>query len=242
MKSVALVFVPVLMLAACGQTEGNSAAPAAKVDAIAPPAGTEWTTTVTKTADGGFLMGNPAAPIKLVEYASMSCSHCADFAVQASDTIDKMVATGRLSYEFRNYVRDPLDLTATLLARCGGAGPFFPLSKAMFADQANWFPKMQAISEAEQKALQTMPLAQQFARFAELIELDEFVRQRGISADKVKACLSDQAEADMLVKMRDRANTDYNLQGTPTFLINGKVVPDTANWEQLQPKLKAAGA
>jgi protein-disulfide isomerase len=242
MKSVAYALVPVLMLAACGQIDGNSTVPATKVGEVKAPAGTEWTTTVTQTPDGGFLMGNPAAPIKLVEYASMSCSHCADFARDASEPIEKMVASGKLSYEFRNYVRDPLDLTATLLARCGGAGPFFPLSKAMFAEQASWFAKMQSISEAEQQALQTMPLAQQFARFAQLVGLDEFVRQRGISADKVKACLSSQAEADMLVKMRDRANNDFNLQGTPTFLINGQVVPDTANWEQLQPKLKAAGA
>ena len=231
-----------MALAACGSGGNSTTAAKGPVAAVAPPAGTEWTTTVAQTPDGGFMMGNPNAPIKLVEYGSLSCSHCAEFSRVAEEPLEKLVATGKVSYELRNYVRDPLDLAATLLARCGGPGPFFPLTKAMFADQANWFQKLQAVPAADMQAIQSLPPEAQFQRYAQLAGLDEFVRQRGISADKAKQCLSDKAAPDVLVKMRDRANTEYNLQGTPTFLINGQVVPDSASWETLEPALKAAGA
>ena len=80
------------------------------------------------------------------------------------------------------------------------------------------------------------------AKYATLLGLDNFVRQRGISAEKANACLANAAESDKLVKMRDRANTEYNLEGTPTFLINGQKQDSTGTWEQLEAKLKAAGA
>jgi protein-disulfide isomerase len=241
MKAIALA-LPLLALAACGKSEGNSTANAAPVATATPPAGTEWVTTVAATPDGGFVMGNPNAPIKLVEYGSLSCSHCAEFSEKSEKLKNDYVASGKVSYELRNYVRDPMDLAATLLARCGGAGPFFPLTEQMFADQANWFTKVQAMSKEDQQAMAAMSPTQQLAKYANLIGLDEFVRQRGISAEKADACLVNQAETDKLVKMRDRANNEFSLEGTPTFLINGQKVPNAASWEALEPALKAAGA
>lgn len=241
---IAAFALPLMFVAGCGQQAGNSTEVAAgPVAAAKAPAGTEWATTVVETSDGGMRMGNPNAPIKVVEYGSLTCSHCADFSAASSEPLkDKYVSTGKVSFELRNYVRDPMDMTATLLARCGGTGPFFPLIEQMFADQANWFTKIQVISPAEQQAMAALPPAQQFAKFASIIGLDGFVRQRGISAERANACLANTAEVDKLVKMRDRANTEYNLQGTPTFLINGRVVPDTGTWETLEAKIKAAGA
>lgn len=239
-----ILALPLIGLAACGKSGDNlSASATSQVATVKPPAGTEWVTTVASTPDGGFVMGNPNAAIKLVEYGSLSCSHCAEFSkVGMPALIEKYVSTGKVSYEMRNYVRDPMDLAATLLARCGGPGPFFPLSEQLFADQANWFAKVQAMTPAEQQAMQTMPPAQQLGRFAQITGMLDFVRQRGISADKANACLANQAETDKLVKMRDRANSEFNLSGTPTFLINGQVVPNAASWEALEPALKAAGA
>ncbi len=242
MKSIAFV-LPLVFLAACGEKAGDTPKAAGPVVAVKAPAGTEWATTVVETPDGGMQMGNPNAPIKVVEYGSMSCSHCAEFSEKGMEPLKaKYISTGKVSYELRNYVRDPMDLTATLLARCGGPGPFFPLAEQMFADQANWFVKVQAMTPADQQAMAALPPAQQFAKFATLLGLDGFVRQRGISAEKANACLANTAESDKLVKMRDRANTEFNLQGTPTFLINGQVAPDTGTWESLETKIKAAGA
>jgi protein-disulfide isomerase len=152
MKSFAFA-LPLFALAACGQSS-DATKPSGPVAAVKPPAGTEWATTVVETPDGGMRMGNPNAPIKLVEYGSMSCSHCAEFSEKAMGTLKaNYIASGKVSYELRNYVRDPMDLTATLLARCGGPGPFFPLVEQMFADQANWFTKVQAIKPADQQAM-----------------------------------------------------------------------------------------
>ena len=242
MKFGALI-LPVVLISGCSQKSDNRQTNAAPVAAVKPPPGADWTTTVVETADGGMRMGNPNAPIKLVEYGSMSCSHCAEFSEKSAVPLKtNYVASGKLSYEYRNYVRDPMDLTATLLARCGGPGPFFPLAEQMFADQKNWFEKVKVITPAEQQAMAALTPAQQFAKFASIIGLDNFVRQRGISAERADACLANKAETDKLVKMRDRANTEFNLEGTPTFIINGEVVPETTTWEALQPKLKAAGA
>ena len=242
MKSITFV-LPLVLLAACGQNASDTPKASGPVVAVKAPAGTEWATTVVETADGGMQMGNPNAPIKVVEYASMSCSHCAEFSESASEPLKtKYLSTGKVSYELRNYVRDPMDMAATLLARCGGSGPFFPLSEQLFADQSNWFEKAQKMTPADQQAMAALPIGQQTARFASLIGIDEFVRQRGVSAEKANACLANQGEMDKLVKMRDRANTEFNLQGTPTFLINGQVVPETGTWEALETKLKAAGA
>jgi protein-disulfide isomerase len=243
MKTLIALSLPLVMLAACGEkTDGGNVAAAPQTSAVPAPAGTEWVSTVAVTPDGGMRMGNPDASVKLVEYASMSCSHCADFSEASEVKLGAMVASGRVSYELRNYVRDPMDLSATLLARCAGPGPFFPIVKAMFAEQPNWFTKLQALSASDQQAFTALAPTQQFERYAQVIGTDMLVRQRGVSADKAKACLADQGEVDKLVKMRDRANTEFNLQGTPTFLINGQVVPETGNWDGLEPKLRAAGA
>ncbi len=242
MKSTALV-LPFLLLAACGEKSGDTPKATGPVVAMKAPAGTEWATTVVETPDGGMQMGNPNAPIKVVEYGSMSCSHCAEFSEKSAEALKaNYISTGKVSYELRNYVRDPMDLTATLLARCGGPGPFFPLAEQMFADQHNWFDKMKALPVAEQQAIGALSPAQQMSKYATILGLDNFVRQRGISAEKANACLANQAESDKLVKMRDRANTEFNLQATPTFIINGQTVPETFNWETLEAKLKAAGA
>jgi len=97
--------VAMLALAACNSGADNAAVTGAPVAEVAPPAGTQWATIVAATPDGGFVMGNPNAPIKLVEYGSLSCSHCADFSEAASEALrTKYVASGKVSYEFRSYL------------------------------------------------------------------------------------------------------------------------------------------
>lgn len=243
-RTLTLTLPALALLAACSETGGNTTTAASgPVAAVAPPAGTQWTETVAETPEGGMRMGNPNAQIKLVEYASLTCPHCGEFSETAMEPLKaKYISTGKVSYELRNYVRDSIDVTATLLARCGGPGPFFPITEQMFVDQKNWFTKIQAVGEAEYQRAGALPPEQQFARFAELTGLSDFVKQRGISGDRVTACLADKAAADKLIAIRDQANSEFNLAGTPTFLINGQVVGETTTWDKLEPRLKAAGA
>lgn len=242
--TITVAALALLAVAGCGKKNDGAAAsstPSAPVAAVPAPAGQDWTETVSETPDGGFLMGNPNAPVKLIEYGSLSCSHCAAFSAEGAPVLkERYVKTGKLSFEFRNFVRDPYDLTAALLSRCGGPGPYFKLIEQLFADQPNWLQRFVNLSPDDQKRIGALPPQLQFAEIAKIGMLDQFVQQRGIGPDKAAACLADKAMQDKLVKMNQVATQQYNLEGTPTFVLNGTVVPDTAAWSQLEPKLRAA--
>ncbi len=98
---LALALAPLAALAGCGS--GDDAATGGDVSGepvaeVAAPDGQQWQDVVTKTEQGGYLMGNPDAPIKLVEYGALSCSHCADFAETAMpDLVSDYVDSGRVS-------------------------------------------------------------------------------------------------------------------------------------------------
>jgi len=234
-----------LALAGCGDDAGTNGSAnvntAAPLEQIAAPNGGDWTQVVEATPEGGFRMGNPNAPVKLVEYGSLTCGHCATFSEEGVPTLESTyVKSGQVSYELRNYVRDPLDMAASLLARCGGATPFFKLSDQLFAAQQDWAGRLSGLSPADQQRLQALPAQQQVQELARLAGLIDFVKMRGIPESKANACVADQAALDKLVSMANVANTEYQIPGTPTFLINGNVVPDAAAWEQLQPALREA--
>jgi protein-disulfide isomerase len=234
-----------ILLTGCGESGGGGNATAEKgasPTAIPAPNGGDWTQTVAQTPEGGFLMGNPNAPVKVVEYASMTCPHCAEFSHSgAQPLIDKYVKTGQVSFELRNFVRDPADLAASLLARCSGPGPFFQLTDQMFAAQDEWLGKLQAMTPAQQQQLQTLPPQQVVGAMAEQAGLVQFVRVRGVPAEKAQQCLSNQAELDRLVQMAQKATQDHpNFPGTPTFLINGQLAENSGTWEALEPKIQEA--
>ena len=236
-----------LLLAGCGGKEdsgGNTAttsnAPTAA--AIPAPNGGDWTQNVSQTADGGFVMGNPDAPVKLVEFASMTCSHCAEFAETGIEPLtEKYVKTGLVSFEIRNFVRDPADLAASLLARCGGAPPYFQLTEQLFAAQQEWIGKLQAMTPAQQQQLQGLRPQQAVGAMAEQAGLVQFVRVRGVPAEKAQQCLANEAELNRLVQMAQKATKDYpEFPGTPTFIINGELAQNAGTWAALEPKLQAA--
>lgn len=229
--------------AAAGNATGNASTSASTAAAIKAPAGSDWLTTVSKTADGGFVIGNPNAPVKLVEYLSLTCPHCGEFAKTAFPQLrDKYIEKGTVSLEVRNYVRDPIDVTASLITRCNGAAPFLPLTEQMFENQEALFEKAQKLTPADQQRIGALPPNQQYGAIATLVGLDEFARQHGIADAKLKTCLADKAELDQLVSMQKVANDQIKIQGTPSFLINGKLLDATATWELLEPQLIAAGA
>ena len=232
-----------LLATACNAEKGTSTTGnGAEVTAAPVPAPNngDWSTIVTKTAEGGFLMGNPNAKVKLVEFGSMTCPHCAEFEEQGGKAlVDNYVKKGLVSWEFRNFVRDPYDMTATLLARCGGEANFFGMTRTMFHDQKNWIGKVQEADPAQLQALQAAPPAQQFSTIADLAGLKTFAAQRGVPRAKADQCLGNETEINQLVQMNTDAGA-YNIPGTPAFLINNSLVEDVASWAQLEPKIKEA--
>lgn len=234
-----------LMLAGCGKKEEGAAAPgAAKTsagEAVPPPAGKKWSEVVSVTEKGGYRMGNPDAKIHVAEYGSFTCPHCADFAEKSNAEIEKLVDTGRMTFELRPYVRDPVDMTVALLAECGGPEPFFPLAHQLFANQTAMYQAIQGKGDAAYAAAMQQPPAQRFAALAGLGGLMEFVKQRGLSEDKAKQCLADTKQVETLAGRVQQANNDYNITGTPTLLINNTVAENVLTWDALRAKLTEAG-
>lgn len=240
---VLAVVVPALALAACHKKEeadANAVAPAAAGPAVPAPAG-GWTEQVVATPEGGMLMGNPDAKAKLIEYASYTCPHCAALDQEGMPEIRQYVGTGRLSYELRPFVRDPYDLTAALLARCGGPGPFFALTDQLYSQQQEWIGNVQNITPADQKKIQALPAPRQFPALARAMGLNAFAGQRGIPEAKAAQCLSDQTQQDRLVQIRNEGQQKYQIEGTPSFILNGEVI-GSFEWKGLKPKLVAAMA
>jgi protein-disulfide isomerase len=233
-----------LLATACNAEKGaanNISGPEVTAAAVPAPNNGDWSTIVAKTAEGGFVMGNPNAKVKLVEFGSLTCPHCAEFEEQGGKAlVDNYVKKGLVSWEFRNFVRDPFDMTATLLARCGGEASFFGLTRNLFSDQRDWVGKISAADQAKMQALQSMPPAQQVSTIADLGGLKQYASMRGVPRAKGEQCLANEAEINKLVQMNSDAVSTYNIPGTPTFLINGTVVDKTATWELLEPKIKEA--
>jgi protein-disulfide isomerase len=206
--------------------------------APAQNAARDWTKSVATTPEGGYRIGNPAAPVKLVEYGSLTCDHCATFAEQGVPRLlDKYVKSGKVSFEFRNFVRDPADLAAAILSRCTTPDKYFALTDRYFKTQPQWFGRFQGMTEAQAKEIGALSVGERIPRYAAFGGLDTIAAQQGIASAKAKACLIDDAAATKLAEMRKVAIEQHQLQGTPTFLINGKKAA-AHDWATLEPLLQ----
>lgn len=248
-----LAALPLLMLAACGSGgngagDANSIAPAAPVAATAAPAGQKWADVVSKTAEGGFVMGNPNAPVKLIEYGSRLCPFCARFDAEGFPALrDGPIAQGKLSYEFRDYpVHGPADFGPTVLGQCVDPSIFFPLLDQMMSnqqqilgDEAHEGALFKTVADMQKAGAKPAQIATAFAEQAGYMA---FVQQRGVPEAKARACLADPKAYDAIAKLTDDAGQKYQVAGTPTFIVNGQVAQNVNGWEQLKPILKNAGA
>lgn len=237
-----LIALAPLMLAACGDKAAEGTAPQGEaLPAIAAPAGTTWLDTVTITPEGGYTLGNPEAPIKLVEYASHTCSHCAEFAREGKEDLkNKYIASGVVSIEQRETFLNPFDLVIAGLAQCGTKEQFHPLSDQVWGDLENVFKGLQGNPQAVQAA-SALPTNQRFAAIAKATGLLDFFAARGVSEDQGIACLTDSAKMEGLVKAVEANNAKDQIQGTPTFFLNGKRIEGTT-WGLIEPQLQRAGA
>ncbi|WCT75329.1 thioredoxin domain-containing protein [Sphingomonas naphthae] len=241
-RIVAPLFLAFLALAACGKKaeEGGVVAPTQPVAAVPPPAGSDWTETVAKTPEGGFRLGNPNAPVKLVEYGAFSCPHCRDFTAEAAEPLRAdFIKSGKVSYEFRPFFLGPLDVPASLLTQCQGPAPYFKMAEQLFAAQEEWVGKVVALSREEQAKIQALPMAAQPAAFSKAMDLDGFFRQRGLPQAKIDACLADKTALADLTALQTRATEQDKVTGTPSFFINGAFVSGVT-WPELAAKLRTA--
>ena len=233
-----------LALGACGSKDDTApgAAPTGKAVAAVPaPAGQKWSDVVSATAEGGMRMGNPNAPLKLVEYGSLSCPHCAKLAQEGMQTlIDKYVNSGRVSYEFRSYaIHGVIDIPLTVLVRCDSPDAFFPLVEQIYANQDALINRAEAGND-QAKAAANLTGGQRWVALGRAFGLTDFFAARGLPVAKANACL---AKGDDAQKVADEAAkwSSAGIDSTPTLVINGSKT-DIRTWAELEPALQRAGA
>ncbi|MBA3897674.1 MAG: thioredoxin domain-containing protein [Sphingomonadaceae bacterium] len=204
--------------------------------AAAKPA--DWTRTVTQTPTGAYVLGNPHAKVRLVEYLSYTCPHCAHFAGESAAPLRKTyVARGAVAVELRNAVRDRLDFADALAARCGGAGRVFGDSEAIFAAQDALIAKAEAFEKAGSVPAEPNAGLKAMARGSGLTAL---MAARGLSPARLDACLVSKPAQDQVLAMTKEAWDARKISGTPAFLINDTLAG--GGWAQIEPQLRAAVA
>lgn len=215
------------------------ALPATAQTPAKPAAATDWSRTVTVGPGGAFVLGNPKAR-RLVEYVSYTCPHCAHFVGEASAPLKAgWVKRGIISIEVRNAIRDPYDLTAAVLARCGGTTRFFGDHEAIFAHQEGWMDKVQAYDPIRQAKPEKTASAQLLA-IANATGLSAFMAKRGLPVARQRVCLADKKAFDLLAAMADDAWKVKEIGGTPAFSLDGKMLAEVHDWAGLQAMLTAA--
>lgn len=198
----------------------------------------DWSLVAARTAEGGFRMGNPAAPVQLVEYFSTTCPHCAHFAAEGTPVlIRNYVRTGRVSLEYRNYVLNGIDVAASLISRCAPPRGYFEMTHFLLANQAQWTAGVSRLTPAQRAEIQALPPLRLAQRLIAVLGLDAIAARYGVTPAIRAACLSSQARFDELDTLEHGGETRFGVTGTPTFVINGRSVgPQT--WASLEPMLR----
>jgi protein-disulfide isomerase len=206
----------------------------------APPAARDWSRIVVATPEGGFRMGNPRAKVKLVEYGSLGCPHCAHFEAEgARPLIDRYVKSGRVSWEFRAYLIFPTDPAVSMLLYCRPPSSFFPLIQALYATQGQWIGRLRALPQERITRLQGMSITARNLFLVHASGLDAFFRRHGMGDAAIHACLASPAGMARIMAVTERGNRE-GVPGTPSFFING-VRAEADDWAKLEPLVVQAG-
>lgn len=222
---------------------------AAPAKPAAAPAVRDWTKVIVATPSG-FLVGNPQAKVKLVEYGSFTCPHCGHFQKEGVPVLKaKYIATGKVSFEFRSFVRNGADYAASLLAACDVTAPKQSANvDLLFANQENWIKPFAELDDANAARIATLPKDKQIAALGKTAGLVDWMAPRGLAPAKAERCLADKAATDKLTATLKSAVENDKIDGTPGFLINGaRQTTDfmgsqrgVANWADLEPLLVKA--
>jgi protein-disulfide isomerase len=200
----------------------------------------DWTRTVAATPAGGYLIGNPAAPVKVVEYFSLTCPHCRHFAETGMAPLKSgYVGNGKVSIELRNFVLNAPDLTASLLMRCGTPVQAVRLFDAAFAEQDKLFAGAATLGKDAIDRINTVPIEQRPVALAREAAIDKWFVAKGLPEKRAAECLADQKRQQQLVDLREHAANDEKVPGTPAFIVNGALI-DGTGWDDLEPAIKKA--
>lgn len=189
-----------------------AAAPAWAQDATAPA-----TATAPDVRD--FTLGSPDAPVKITEYASFTCPHCADFEETVFRPLKaEYIDTGKVHFTLREVYFDRYGLWAALVARCGGDLRYFGIAEILFSTQAEW-----AGSDDPNVVVQN---------------LRQIGLTAGLTNEALDACMADAPMVEALVAHFEQGMKDDQIEGTPTLIINGEKHPNMS-YEDLKAIIDA---
>lgn len=198
-----------------------------------------WNATIVRTASGSHLLGNPNAQVKLVEYLSYTCSHCAEFEVEGAAPLRLgYVAPGKVSWEVRNYIRDPIDGTVALIVHCGPPSAFFLNSGVFLRTQGRWLGIAQRASQAQQQRWFNGDMPSRRRAIANDLGFYTIAATRGLQRAQVDRCLADEALAGRIAAQTVEGDKS-GVTGTPSFKLNGDLLIGTFDWATLRTHLNA---
>jgi protein-disulfide isomerase len=169
-------------------------------------------------ADGGpngdVMIGSDKAPVTVIEYASMTCPHCAHFEATTLPELKKRyIVTGKVRYTLRTFPLDALAAAGFMLAICAGKDKYMPIVETLFAKQPDWIVK------------EPIPA------------LKEIAKQFGFTEDTFNQCITNQKVLDGIQAVRDHAVEKLGVNSTPTFFINGKKMVGDLSIEQMAKEI-----
>ncbi len=210
---------------------------AADKPAVKPAGQVNWVAKVAATPSGSHVIGNPEAKIRLVEYISYTCSHCAAFEQEASGELALgFIRQGKGSIEYRPFLRNIVDVAATLMVGCGEPSRFALNHSIMLRSQAKW---MGDIPEAKQRHWTTITdFPTRMRAIAGDMHFYDLFEPRGYRRIDLDRCLSNEAMAKAIAQENQIATAVGSINGTPSFLINDRP-QDAGDWPSLRPVLLA---
>src|SRR5208282_2629669 len=167
--------------------------------------------------NGDAWLGSDKAPVTIIEYASMTCPHCAHFSTDTFPELQKRyIDTGKVRFIFREFPLDPLAAAGFMLARCAGKDKFMAIVETLFAKQADW-----VVAEPKLAVERLRAIARQF----------------GFTEDSFDQCLANQQVLNGIQEVRDRAAEKLGVNSTPTFFVNGKKLTGDQSIEALAKEI-----
>ena len=162
-----------------------------------------------------LVLGKADAPVTIIEYASMTCPHCANFHKTTYPALKtKYIDTGKVRFIFREFPLDELAVAASMLARCAGGDKAIAMIDVLFASQEKWAVR------------QPVPILQQISK------------QAGFTEKTFDECLKDQTLYNNVMAMRERGTKEYKVESTPTLFVNGKMLKGGATIEELEKAIE----
>lgn len=232
MKSPAVKFLArTAALAACAMLSLAASPPAPKSKSLAPKS-TNWNSVIGVTADGSHTLGNPEAPIRLTEFVSYTCPHCAHFHRESDAALRvTLVPKGKIQVTVTNLLRNPIDLTVAMLTSCGDPRRFWVRHNAFMGTQETWLAKAQTMSREQQARWYQGEMVDRMRAIANDFDFYSKVQQWGLDRAQADRCLADKAVLDKL-KQQQVSAQNLGIDSTPTFVLNGKV-QEFHDWESL---------